>query len=534
MIRFNIVDGNTYVGWYAANGAWNAVEVDGTTRTGAMHPSGCLNVYVDTDNSGLTGRYHPCGAIRVVSGGSSTSGAIAGGDTISLQTGASVALLGDSMFARGANFTTSVTRTTAENRCNNELMWCHFANPSFVHRNWWDSTATAANRIPTYGASMAADTLFSGLNFGYSGDTATGARLRVPQVIASGADVCVVNIGTNVGTTDATAATTIASIQGTVEDLVAGGVRVILGTIRPRRVSETPTGSEISPANMTRILDINTSIRANWSTWGAEALWDSWEDLRDPTYTEGVDALYGSILPAYAIADGVHLSPFGAYAASATLATAINSVIPSGTWFDADPSVDNLVLNGALTGTAGNVGLGVTGTCPTSWSIQNAQGAAQPVTIAASAANDEITLTTTSDGLGSANTFNTVRFGPASAPTTGFTSTDWVQALFEVEIVTPDPSLVMMQATLGQTSTISARGHGQSNSAYNTEPSPVRDNAMSGWVATEPLLVEARTNLNPRLDFAVRTDLAGTAVVKIKTVLLRKVPSPETDFPWTA
>jgi lysophospholipase L1-like esterase len=459
-------------------------------------------------------------------------GVLFGSGVPKLAAGASVSLLGDSMFARAANFTTGVARTTAENRQSSELAWAMFKQPNFIHRNWWDATATAANRVPTYGASMASDTLFSGLNFGYSGDTATGALLRVPQVISSGTDVSVVNVGTNVGTTDGTAADTITSIQSIVEDLVAGGVRVVLGTIRPRRVDDTsPQAPDISTAQMQRIVDINASIRANWRTWGASALWDPWEDLRDPQYNPG-DALYGTILPAYAIADGIHLSSRGAEVGSRTLRLALNRVISAGYWFNTDMSVSNIVLNGALANAAGTVGAGITGTVPTSWTLANAQGAGQPVTAVAAAANGELTITITSAAGGTADTFNTIRFSPSSAPTTGFTSTDYVVAGFEIEIVDPDAILVMGQATLGQTSTISARGLGQASSAYNTEPSPFRDNALAGWVFTEPLLAESRTNLNPRMDFSVRVDLAGTAVVKIKSAFLRTISSPETDFPW--
>jgi len=466
--------------------------------------------------------------------GGSFGGLGAGKGVSLLPVGSSVALLGDSMFARAASFTTGAARTTAENRCNSELMWSHFRSPRFVHRNWWDPTTIAANRVPTYGASMAADNLWSGLNFGYSGDTATGSGLRVEQVIESGADVCVVNDGTNIGTTDSLASTTITAIQDAIERLVDGGVRVVRGTIRPRRVSETPTGSEISPASMTRIRDINDSIRANWSAWGASALWDPWEALRDPQYNEA-HVLYGTILPAYAISDGVHLSPRGAHVSSLSLDAALAKVIASGTWFNTDPSIDNIISSiGAMSGSGGTVGGGCSGQIPTGWTIQNTTGGGQPVTCACSVADGELTLTFTSTGAGAANTFNTIRLNPTTAPTTGFISTDYVTALHEVEVVTPGSVLVMLQSTLGQVSTISARGHGQTTSAFNNEPSPAIDTALAGWLATEPLLIESRTSLNPRLDFSIRQDVAGSAVAKVKTAALKVVPSPETAFPWVA
>lgn len=451
--------------------------------------------------------------------------------------GAKIAVLGDSEFARASSFTTSAARTTAENRANSEIMWAHFRDPRFLYANWWDNTATAANRIPSYGDSMAADNLYSGANFGYSGDTASGCLKRVQAVINSGADICIVNAGTNVGTTDALESTTIISLQSIVEQLVAGDVKVIIGTVRPRRVAVSPTGSEISPASMQRILSINAAIRANYRSWGASALWDPWEDLRDPQYS-GSDNLYGSILPIYAIADGVHITPRGAHAASVTLQAAIAKVVEAGKWFNPDPTVSNILSNGIFTGSGGTVGGGFTGSLPAGWSIQNTTGAGQPVTGVASTEDNSdtsgksIVLTLSSSGAGSANTFGTVRLGITSAPTTGFQSTDWVRFLLEVE-VSHSAILASLQATLGQSSTISARGHGQTTSAYNNEPTPGIDTDLSGWLATEPLLVESRTSLNPRFDIAIRNDVAGSAVIKIKRALLRVVSNPTNDFAWS-
>lgn len=454
--------------------------------------------------------------------------------------GVKIAVLGDSIFARSNSSTTSGARTTIENRSNGELHWCQFADPRFLHTVWWDNTATAANRVPTFGDAMAADTLFSGANFGYSGDTATGTNKRVSKVIASGASICVYNAGTNVGSTDATAATTISAIQDTVADLVAGGVSVILGTVRPRRVvGGTPTGTDISPASMQRIRDINTSIRANWRTWGAAALWDPWEVLRDQQYTT-TDSLYGTCNENYFI-DGVHLNPRGAYYSAltgpSTLLSAIQTLVGAGKWFNADATVSNILSNGRFTGTSGTANNGMSGTMPSNWFISNVAGAGQPVTGTASLENNSetggqnIVLALTSTGAGGANTFGTLRLS-ATNPTTGFTSTDYVSALFEVE-VTGSAVLPMMQATLGQTSTIAARGMGQTTASYNTEPLPLIDGVyLNGWIRTEPLLVEARTSLNPRLDIILRNDLAGSVTVRVKRAILRVVPDPATQFAW--
>jgi hypothetical protein len=150
--------------------------------------------------------------------------------------------------------------------------------------------------------------------------------------------------------------------------------------------------------------------------------------------------------------------------------------------------------------------------------------------------NDEtngqfVEMVITSTGSGSANTFNEVRV-THTAVTTGFTSTDWVSAFYELEFISDASGiLASWQATLGQGSTITVRGMGQVRADYNTEPQPF-PTGQRFWVQTEPLLIESRTSLSPILRLNTRVDVAGTATLRARRALLRIVSDPSTDAPW--
>lgn len=256
--------------------------------------------------------------------------------------------------------------------------------------------------------------------------------------------------------------------------------------------------------------------------------------LRDPVRSAAT-GVYLEPYP-YVIMDGVHASARGAALGGAVIEAALAQIIQPGFAFDADPTVSNLLTNGRFTGTAGTANSGCSGTMPNNTFVSNVSGAAQPVTgVASVEANAEtggqsVVLALNSTGAGAANTFNVIRFSHTN-PAAGFISTDWVQAIYEIELSGAESGVMpAFQATIGQTSTISNRGLGQTRTDYNTEPYPTENRRY--WIQTEPLLVGARTGLNPRLDFAIRTDLAGSVTVRVRRAFLRIVPNPATQFPW--
>ncbi len=527
------------------------------------------------------------------------SGVSGGGSAPPLLAGVKIATVGDSVI----QYANSATASTIENQADSELHWALWRiGHRGRHHIWYDATNTSGevpDRVSVYGDTnrVAANTIFfSGANFGYAGDTATGVAKRTTAVLNSTADLIIYNAGTNFGTTDGPVATVTAKITEVVNAYRAAGRQVIIGTIRPRRVAVSPSGSQISPASMQRIVDINAWIRANYASLGAY-LWDAFDDLRDPAYPPG-DPLYGTDAPGVT-RDNVHLAPLGAWLSSRTLSIAITQVIGAGSWFNTDPTVSNILTNGRFTGTSGTANNGASGTVPTGAVVANVTGNSAftgsisgtaltvtatssgvvavgqrvtgsgvsagtfitggsnpnftvnvsqtvastsltgscPVTAVVSLESNPDTggqtavIDITSAGDGPANTFNTIRMSFTPAPTTGFTSTDYVSAFWEVE-AGASSIRPCFQATLGQSSTISARGLGQTLGNYNSEPYPTEDLGR-GWVATEPLLVGSRTSLNPRFDMSIRADVAGTVRFKVRRAILRVVPNPVTEFPWS-
>lgn len=451
-----------------------------------------------------------------------------------LAAGVNFGVLGDSGYARGDTF----TATLWEHKSAGPHHWAAALSGQRVRcQTWYDATATAANLVPAYGDGSATSPLYRGANLGLSGDTATGTLKRTPQMRAAvGAGGLIwYRAGSNVGSTDALASTTIAAIQSAIGALSAGGRYVVVETILPRRVSLAPTGYDLSTAEMARIIAINDAIRANWASWGAIALSDPWDLLRDPAYGPA-DALYGTGLPAYFIADGAHPSSLGAYTLGKFNAGIIRALVSEGRWFTRNSG--GLFTNWNLTGASGTIGASCSGQAPSSLSIQNTAGAGQPVTAASSvAANAETggqtwTIVVSSAGGGAANAFQEIRIS-STGVTTGFTSTDYFSFIPDIEI-DGGAALGCFQLSTGTGSTVSARGIGQmgmtSGSSAN-EYYPV-ETAMALEPDTAPLLVDTRTSLVARLHLFVRTDVVGSATIRIKRWRMPLVTNPQVQFPW--
>jgi lysophospholipase L1-like esterase len=120
------------------------------------------------------------------------------------------------------------------------------------------------------------------------------------------------------------------------------------------------------------------------------------------SYSAGVDPQdpLGRFVPNYAPIDGVHPSSFGGASIAESIATYLTQFLPPidnlPTSVDDDqtvnPGADNIVQNGLMTGSGGNVGNDaydrVTGTPPTGWEISGSGGsAAQPLVLAVSGNN---------------------------------------------------------------------------------------------------------------------------------------------------
>ncbi len=422
---------------------------------------------------------------------------------------------GDSII-QNANLATS--DLNIQNQADSEIAWAMMAAPSAVHYNYWDATTSAVR----------------GANFGIAGDTATQCLERIDAVIASGAQIVILSAGTNVGVNVETAGQTIASLQEILKRFREAGMYVIIGTVRPRQVSNSPTGSQISAASWARCVAISDWIRASsnppWVT-----VWDPVAALLDPSPIAPL--ITGSPLPAY-IRDEVHFKPLGAFTSSATLKTAIDSLITPGTWFTPLPNAAALFSNGNLTGTGGTVsGTAVSGVCPDTHFFSNLTNASSTRATAVGSQEDNagtggktfvITITTTS-GAGTASNVEEIRF-QRNAITTGFTSTDWVSLFVEVDIGASAANGGVEAIIVGAGKNLFVKGMGSTLTNRATEPYPTA--AYSGWIVSEPALCGAATSLTCRLIAAGRIDLSASWVVKVKQWLLLKVTDPSVTFPY--
>lgn len=441
--------------------------------------------------------------------------------------GAKVITVGDSI-TQDANIATS-NGLQVYNQNDGIITWALAQVPCFKHSIWYDVTATSGASAP----------YFRGANFGISGDTATGVYDRITPILNTGADIAVVLIGTNTGTTDAGSAVKIAKIQSIVDDLVANGFFVIIGTILPRTVRSSPTGYQLSPAQMAPILETNDFIR----TLGSAniAVWDSWNDMLDPAYTES-DPEYGSILAAYT-KDDVHISAMGAYTAAQTLVPILrmiaqNSTLYSCEWFE-NNGESNRITNGDFSGTAGSKVNGATGTVATSWTLQ---ATASGNTIPAGSLIDNAStggktqrVVLTSDGLGSGTSGeNSLLYGStAILNNTGLADGDYVQMFMKVK-VTNNSNGLLAGLKMYMTNNVSGKySHGMDMHSVAVKTFPIPTDDLDMWVSTEPVQWVTGSTFFYYLTMSCVEGVAGSATVDFERIRYKKVASPVTEFPYT-
>lgn len=440
--------------------------------------------------------------------------------------GAKIITVGDSITQYG-NFAAS---NSVENRGTSILHWAINDIPNFRHSIYYDATATSG----------AAPPLFRGANFGIAAESATNIAARTGPMTRTGAQVAVVLCGTNVGVTDTPVNVATASIQSILDDLTNAGMFVCLGTILPRQVENPATGINITTALMDRILAINDWIRTKRSL--NVAIWDAWEDMRDPAYSVG-DPLYGS--PKSGMTrDGVHLTPRGAYTASRPLRTILKQTIASSnlytdTWFPPNiGAASNIILDGIFSGTGGMTTGGATGVAATNWTVQNITAAGN-VSVVASVVVNPTTggqsqrIVFTSDGLGSSATnAESITLTPQGFRVSEelLANGDWCQLFFKVR-TNASPVVGGLQCILrNQTTYIFGRGLyiADNNRALQPYPNEIFD----GWIVSEPMIYNTANVFIPQLQIDVLRSVAGSLTVDVDAAILMKTESAAVTFPY--
>lgn len=236
--------------------------------------------------------------------------------------------------------------------------------------------------------------------------------------------------------------------------------------------------------------------------------------------------------------DDTHFAPKGAYYVGKAFAAFLATILPAAqprVWgqddkFDAtDNPLGNLLANPFCTGTAGVNGTGSSGSVADGMRVERNSGASTVV------ASKE----TRSDGRGfyqvmtftlsgSATDLFYFRTNAANTPHS-LAAGDWVVASCKVE----------SSAYPWRGVTLLCRDTGTNGlSAYGMEPYPSisaptlnlqGDEAWSGVIETPPIqLVSGSTDLNWRVEIRIDTTQAGSPVLKIGEVEMRKTTSPLT------
>lgn len=444
--------------------------------------------------------------------------------------GAKLISVGDSIIQYG-NLADSAK---VSNQADSIVNWAICDRPTFQHAIWYDAGATGGASPP----------LFRGANFGLAGDTATDVTERIAPIVNIDADVCILSVGTNVGATDSSVATTIASIQSIIDSLTPQTV-VILCTIFPRAVSLTPTGVELSPAEMQRILDINAIIRTMGN--GEDVfIADPWYDMIDTQYSP-TDDLYGNP-KAGVTRDGVHLEPYGAWLAARGGTNSINTLLGrmcdtdlyADTWFNSDPKASgNRITNGEFASAGGTCNLGMTGQVSSTWTASCASGVVSGVASwseNAETSAGRLTFVFTSTGLGvNANNFEQCLLQPQGTQVNepAIANGAWCKLFFKVSVSGNTQKVLSNIRAELRNSTTAIYGYGNEETDANRANSVTHADDWGGWIISEAVQYNTSDVFIPRLLFDIRDDIASTVTIVVDACLLLEVTAPATTFPYT-
>jgi len=432
--------------------------------------------------------------------------------------GTKIVTLGDSHTENGSSGGSSTTY-----RSNNSIIgWALQEVTGFDYAVWYDSTKT-----PT----------FSGSNFGKGGDSATMLLNRLPSAIHSAkkmdAKVAVLLIGTNTGATDTAFLMKRTRIRTIVNELVASGLTVVLGTTFPKMRDDMGYTYGETRAYLDILIQTNEFIRTLASD--RVLIWDAWEDLREPSYPLGHDR-YGTLKPS-CTNDGVHLTQIGAYLASRSLIPILSSLVESTPWQVTDPSSSaNRIIVGNMAGSGGTVGAGMTGQAPTGFSASitspvNVSGTIA-VTPNADTGGNSTVVTLTSDGGGVNTSIERFSLTPLSSNVDepAMTNGKYVRMWVEYEAVN---SGALNCVTLRVNNTTTAMNYyGGYSVAYSGEQQVMPVGTFGGWLCSEPIKYNTSDVLAPMIQVDTLKHVAGKHTVTIKRVLLLEEESPLTKFPY--
>lgn len=225
---------------------------------------------------------------------------------------------GDSITARGAGATRTATGTY-ETRMNG--YWVHAQNYTTTYFRFLD-------------------------NKGVSGDTTVNLLSRMNDVLLSGADICLMMVGTNDLSQGRTPTQIEASMNDITTQITAAGIHVVIVPILHRNIAD----------GLNDLID-STNL-----------LYKQIAMLNDKvTYLDGVSHSFNYIVDKNehlrVTTDGLHPSAYGAWLVGKEVAKHLSVL------FNSYLLYDNVFTNSSMTGTAGVLSTGATGVSPTGYSL---------------------------------------------------------------------------------------------------------------------------------------------------------------------
>jgi len=442
-------------------------------------------------------------------------------DAISPQRGRRLGVIGTSLVQQ--NDIGSTTKIAYSSRgwlrwaqvLSNGIFYCPVWNDQTVYAGWEPSGVAGSTRG------------FRGLNAGVSGQTYSQIFSRKEYLASLDCDIVVIDDGTNdVG---GTAATVIqASREALADYYLSLGKIVILLPILARGTSVWASGSTSRKrANyINRMTREFCNKRRNCYLFDWNAAWVDMMQATDQIMKSGYSD------------DDTHFVPKGAYFVGKAFAAFLATILPPAqprVWgvddlFDAtDNPFGNLLTNTFLLNTGGTNGTGSSGSVATGYRSERSSGASTVV------ASKE----TRSDGRGeyqvltftlSGSAVDVFYFRTSTADTNhSFAAGDWVVASCKIDASAyPWRGIDIFVQDQGSNGLI----------AYAMEPYPTATASTTNWQGTEGFsglletppfqIVAGSTQLRWRVEARIDTTQAGSPVLKIGEVEMRKVTSPLT------
>lgn len=445
------------------------------------------------------------------------------GENVIPQRGRRLAVIGTSLVQH--NDLASTTKISHHSR--GWLRWAHvLSNGIFYCPIWNDQTVYEGWEPSGVGGTTRG---FRGLNAGVSGQTFANIEARKAYLTTLACDIIVIDDGTN-DMTNFSATVIQAAREALADYYLSFGKIVIFLPILARGTSSWASGGTARKrANyinrMTREY-CNKKRNCFLFDWNA-----SWVDMTQATDT---------IMKSGYSDDDIHFVPKGAYFVGKAFAAFLATILPAAqprVWsqddkYDAtDNPFGNLLANPFLAGTGGALGTGASG----------ASGVADGMRVERNSGASTVLCEkeTRSDGRGfyqkmtftlSGSAVDVFYFRTGTANTAHNASAgEWMVASCKV-----DASAYPWRGI-----TLLAQDQGTNGlSAYGMEPYPSfstnttnwqGDEAFSGTIETPPFqLVAGSTDIRWRLETRIDTTQAGSPVLKVGEVELRKVTSPLT------